>query len=130
MGKLVLTFDPECPILDADVERGHFRGHGQTYFPVKELGDFLAGPRAYPLQRADLTLKTPGVIAIAVFPADGVGHLSVQVDVAESTEARDLARVRLRTDYSRITRFADQLSLMAKGEITEIILEEDKTFGG
>jgi len=113
-------------MLDASIERGHFRGHGETYFPVKALGDFLGSLEAYPLQRADLTLRSPGIINFSVFPADGVGHLYVQIEVAEETEARDLARIRLRTDYSRLARFANQLSLMAQGEVTEIILEEDK----
>ncbi|PBC02053.1 hypothetical protein [Mesorhizobium sp. WSM3860] len=117
-------------MLDTNVERGHFRGHGATYFPVKELGNFLASLQAYPLQRTELTLKSPGVIAISVFPADGVGHLFVQIEVADDVEARDLTRVRLRTDYSRLSGFANQLSLMAKGEITEIFLEEDKTLAG
>ncbi|MER9184577.1 hypothetical protein [Mesorhizobium sp. M0633] len=66
------------------------------------------------------------MINISVFPADGVGHLTVQIEVAEEIQARDFTRVRLRTDYSRLARFTSQLSLMAKGELTEIILEEDK----
>ncbi|MER8518580.1 hypothetical protein NKI48_30740 [Mesorhizobium sp. M0644] len=52
--------------------------------------------------------------------------MTVQIEVAEEIQARDFTRVRLRTDYSRLARFTSQLSLMAKGELTEIILEEDK----
>ena len=127
MGKLILNLKPEWSSLDASVERGHFRGHGEANFPIKGLGDFLASLRAYPLQRTDLALGSPGIINISVFPADGVGHLFIQIEVAESIEAHDLTRVRLLTDYSRISRLAKQLSLMAMGEITEIVLEEDKT---
>jgi len=126
MGKLVLSFDPEWPILDANVEHGHFRGHGDAHFPTDAVDEFVTSLQVYPLQRSDLTLRSPGLINISVFPADGVGHLFVQVEVAEEIEARGFARVRLRTDYSRLSRFADQLSLMAKGEVTEVILEEDK----
>ena len=56
----------------------------------------------------------------------GEGHLIVQVEVAEEIEAVSFARVRLETDYARLSHFANQLSLMTKGEIREIILEEDK----
>ena len=126
MGKLVLTFNPEWSIVDASVEHGHFGGHGDAYFPTDKVSEFLASLQAYPLQRADLALRSPGLINISVFPADGVGHLFVQIEVAEETEARGFARVRLKTDYSRLSRFANQLSLMAKGEVTEITLEEDK----
>ncbi|ESZ30556.1 MULTISPECIES: hypothetical protein [unclassified Mesorhizobium] len=126
MGKLVLTFNPEWSILDASVEHGHFRGRGDAYFPTDEVSEFIVSLQAYPLKRADLVLRSPGLISISVFPADGVGHLFVRIEVAEEIEARDFARVRLRTDYSRLSRFASQLSLMAKGEVSEIILEEDK----
>ncbi|MER9678374.1 hypothetical protein NKJ23_03375 [Mesorhizobium sp. M0184] len=126
MGKLFLTFDPDWPILDADIEHGHFRGRGSANFPTNDVREFLASLRAYPLQRATLALSSPGLINISVFPADGVGHLTVQIEVAEEIQARDFTRVRLRTDYSRLARFTSQLSLMAKGELTEIILEEDK----
>lgn len=126
MGKLVLTFDPEWPMLDANVEYGNFRGHGDANFPTDEVSGFLGSLQVYPLQRADLVLRSPGLISISVFPADGVGHLFVQIEVAEEIEARGFARVRLRTDYARLSRFANQLSLMAKGEVSEIILEEDK----
>jgi hypothetical protein len=126
MGKLVLTFKPEWSILEASVDHDHFRGHGDAYFPTDKVSEFLASLQAYPLQRSDLVLRSPGLISISVFPADGVGHLFVQIEVAEEIEARGFARVRLRTDYMRLSRFANQLSLMAKGEVSEIILEEDK----
>ncbi|TIN27379.1 MAG: hypothetical protein E5Y31_13355 [Mesorhizobium sp.] len=126
MGKLVLTSKPEWSTRDASVEHGPFRGHGDAYFPTNGVREFLASLQAYPLQRADLVLRSPGLINISVFPADGVGHLFVQIEVAEEIEARGFACVRLRTDYSRLSRFANQLSLMAKGEVSEIILEEDK----
>jgi len=126
MGKLALIFDPDWPILDVDVEQDHFRGRGCANFPTGGVSEFLDSLRTYPLQRADLVLKSPGLINISVFPADGVGHLFVQIEVAETIAARNFARVQLKTDYSRLSRFTNQLSLMAEGEITEIILEEDK----
>ncbi|BCH18264.1 hypothetical protein [Mesorhizobium sp. L-2-11] len=126
MGRIVLTYDPHWPMLDIDIEHGNFRGHGVVYFPESEVSEFITSLKAYPLQSAMLSLESPGLIKISVFPADGVGHLTVQIEVAEEIEADDFARVRLRTDYSRLSRFTNQLSLMAKGELTEIILEEDK----
>ncbi|TPM32659.1 hypothetical protein FKO01_00980 [Mesorhizobium sp. B2-3-3] len=126
MGRLVLRFDSEWSVLGVSIERGHFHGHGVAYFPTNDVSEFLALLQAYPIQRSELALKSPGLINISVFPADGVGHLFVRIEVAEDIDDRDFARVRLRTDYARLSRFANQLSLMAKGEITEIILEEDK----
>ena len=126
MGKLVLTFKPEWSILEASVDHDHFRGHGDAYFRSDEVSEFIASLQAYPLKRAHLVLRSPGLINISVFPADGIGHLFVQIEVAEEIEAHGFARVRLRTDYSRLSRFANQLTLMAKGEVSEIILEEDK----
>ena len=126
MGKLSLTFDPTWPILDVDVEQDHFRGYGCANFPASGVSEFLDALQTYPLQRADLALKSPGLINMSVFPADGVGHLFVQIEVAETIDARNFTRVRIKIDYSRLSRFANQLALMTKGEITEIILEEDK----
>ncbi|MEZ2331831.1 hypothetical protein AB6802_19095 [Mesorhizobium sp. RCC_202] len=126
MGKLALTFDPDWPILDVDVEQDHFRGHGCANFPASGVSEFIDALRTYPLQRVDLVLKSPGLVNISVFPADGVGHLFVQAEVAETIDARNFTRVRIEMDYSRLSRFAIQLALMAKGEMTEIIIEEDK----
>ncbi|MBZ9768389.1 hypothetical protein LB526_16660 [Mesorhizobium sp. CA6] len=126
MGKLVLTFDPDWPILDIDIEQDHFQGHGCANFPTSGVSEFLATLQTYPLQRSELALRSPGLINISVFPADGVGHLFVQVEVAEAVEARNFTRVRLKIDYARLSRFANQLSLMTKGDVTEILLEEDK----
>lgn len=125
MGKLSLTFDPSWPILDVDVEQGHFRGYGCANFPTGDVSDFLDALQTYPIQRADLALKSPGIINISVFPADGVGHLFVQAEVAETIHARNFTRVRIEIDYSSLSRFANQLALMAKGEMTKITLEED-----
>lgn len=71
-----------------------------------------------------LSLKSPGLLNISVFPTDGVGHLAVRIEVTEDLDAVEFARIQLRTDYSGLFRFHNQLTLMAEGELNEIVLEE------
>ncbi|SJM29645.1 hypothetical protein [Mesorhizobium delmotii] len=124
MGRIVLTYDPYWPMLDIDIVQGNFRGHGVVYFTINEVSEFMTSLKAYPLERAMLSLKSPGLLNISVFPTDGVGHLAVRIEVAEDADAVEFARIQLRTDYSGLSRFHNQLTLMAEGDLNEIVLEE------
>ncbi|MER8991673.1 hypothetical protein [Mesorhizobium sp. M0482] len=110
-------------MLDVDIVQGNIRGHGVVYLGA-EVSEFITALQAYPLHRATLVLESPGLVKISVFPVDGVGHLAVRVEVAEEVDAVDFARIQLRTDYSRLSRFSKQLALMAGGALNEIVLEE------
>ena len=124
MGELKLTFDKDWPILDAFVQKGAFSGHGCAHFPTGQEKAFVDALDIYPIECAELSLGGPGKIGISIRPSDDVGHLAVTITVAEDMPPKNTAHIILRAEYSQITRFRNQLELMAKGELAEISLTE------
>ena len=116
--------DYDALLLVVTAVKDHFSGQGESWISVAALRAFADDLSAYPIHKASLELHS-SCVEVSVEPADGVGHLRVRVRLLDGEGKFAMnSTIYLAAEFSQIARFADQIRLMASGEISVIEFRE------
>jgi hypothetical protein len=147
MGYLKLQVDSDedgFGELFASFEANGFAGHGSAWFGLNSLQEMAKQLEQYPLPSTPevyiaggywtndepATLKEEHLF-IAVYPTNSRGGIGVQVRVAheelmgDGRETFFTASAELRTSYEQMKKFSKALVALARGEVTEFVLDEN-----
>jgi hypothetical protein len=143
MSKLTLRYEYEAPYLPPEKQPDHFgrlfmtaetaRFSGKGDFWVQwqdvvELGEEL---KTYPISEDRPIVRRWGfeqlegndtILAIEIMPSDKIGGLAVRFIIANQCEPQDRVSAQFKTTYSEIHRFSNDISLLMKQAIEEVVL--------
>lgn len=147
MGSLKLKIDADgdgTAELFASFEANGFAGWGSAWFDLLDLEKKANEFGKYPLDQSNLPLveggywKKDGIgeieqehLHISAYPINSRGGIGLRVQAATpyqgENEKRSVhsASVELKVTYAQLGRFSDQLRELAKGSLTEVVLEEE-----
>ena len=130
--------------LQVRVRSGAFAGEGRDAFDVETLRGFASTLTAFPLGAearrgivaaswhvSDEGRREQVHVALSAYPINSRGDLGVRVRVATRANTHDrpesihVAEVELKTGYSALARFSEQLSALLDGRIEEATLLPD-----
>jgi hypothetical protein len=126
----------------AQVRVGDFAGAGAAWFGVHRIDAFAESLCSYPLPATEpLTLaggygrkkkRDQENLAIVAYPVASRGQIGVQVRIATELQRGDrrssqaAVQVELLTTYESLRRFANQLRLLAHGEVDSAVLKAER----
>ena len=147
MNELKLTWVPDddgTGELFAEFKANGFSGHGSAWFDNIDLIQETKKFEGYPILDSNRPTIEGGFLTqeknakiyqehlhISVYPIDSRGKLGVSIRAATELLAQDRKEsqhyvgVEMQTHYEDISRFAKQIRALLKGQINEVILQEN-----